>query len=103
MTDAQPELTGLERLQPGATPMEKAAASQLDHLRGAGLLGPHTAMLEQLILDLARVIGLAAVKGRSAGMAMAARELREAIEQLPKGQVDSEWERIAREIAEANK
>lgn len=103
MTDTQPELPGLEHVQPGQTPMEKAAARQLDQLREAGMLGEHTAILEQLIMDLARVIGMAAVKGRSAGMALAARELREAIDQLPKAQVDSEWEAIAKQIAEANK
>jgi hypothetical protein len=63
--------------------MEKAAAKQLESLRGEGLLNASHGMLEQLIMDLARAVGHSAAAGRGSALAMASKELREAMFLLP--------------------
>lgn len=83
MNPDQTALPGLSIPEPEKTAMEKAAQTYIDSLRESQLLQPHHVLTEQLILELARAIGLSAVKGRAAGMALASKQLMEAMESLP--------------------
>lgn len=64
--------------------MLKAAKGYIAQLDSEGLLDPTDVLTVQLVLSLSEAIGEAAKKGRAAGMANAAKELREAMELLPK-------------------
>lgn len=87
--DLSPFLPGMEALSPAPTAMETAARVMLAHLNEQGLLGPQHALQVQLVMDLARAIGISAQKGRAAGMALASRELREAFALLPQSTDDA--------------
>jgi len=99
MTDEP--LAGLEGLRSDMTPMELAAKQQLDQLRAEGRLTDQHVIVEQLILALARGVGESAARGRAAGVALAARELREAIALLPQS-VNDEFADLAAQLTAAN-
>ncbi|HEY4267097.1 MAG TPA: hypothetical protein VGM94_02785 [Galbitalea sp.] len=101
MSDPAPMLPGFEDLQPGETRMELAARRQIAKLREDGRLTDEHIIVEQMILDLSRAVGISAQKGRAAGVALAARELREAIALLPKTMSD-EFADLQAELARAN-
>jgi hypothetical protein len=84
MTDQQPALPGLDQISNADTLMEQAAGTLIKKLRDDGRLTDEHVLVCQLILDLSRAVGMSARAGKAAGMAMAARELREAIALLPK-------------------
>lgn len=95
----EPDPTGPRSL--GA--LEAAARRSLQALADAGVLGPQHAMTMQLVLDLARAVGLASGSHASAA-AMAAAQLREAWATLPQpaDAVDGdEWDTLARELRAA--
>lgn len=89
MTETQPTLPGMAPGRPDRTATEVAAQSILDRLRNEGQLKAEHALIAQLVLDLARAVGISADKGRASGVALAARELREAIALLPKSSADA--------------
>lgn len=89
MTDTQPELPGLGNIRPDADRLERAAMSLLEQLRAKDLIQPEHVLLEQIILDLSRAVGISAQSGKAAGMAMAAKELREYLALLPKANDDA--------------
>lgn len=101
MTDRTPPLDGLGDIRADQTPMEAAARRQLAQLRADGKLTDQHIIVEQLVLDLARAIGESAAKGRAAGVALAARELREALELLPHT-VNDEFAELAEKMRQAN-
>lgn len=82
MTDA-PALFEFGRDPAGQTPMQRAAEAQLTNLREAGLLTPRHAIIVELVRELSTVIGAASRNGRGSALAMAAKELREALAMLP--------------------
>jgi hypothetical protein len=82
MTDEQPALFTFGTTE-GMTPMQRAAEAQLEALDAAGLLTPRHAVIVALVRELSTVIGLSARNGRGSAMAMAAKELREALALLP--------------------
>lgn len=87
--NGQETLPGLEiQVQTGAgaappTATELAAAKTLGHLNDAGVLRPEHALHVQLILDLARAVGLGVATGKASAVAMAAKQLTEAMALLP--------------------
>jgi hypothetical protein len=92
MTDSH--LPGLEPPTPPAestepTRMELAAAKLLEQLRADGLLKAEHVLAEALILELCRAIGGSGAKGRASAVALASRELREALALLPKTGADA--------------
>lgn len=89
MTQTQPPLPGMADLAPAETPLEVAARLQIEDLRSRGLLDQSHAITVQLVLDLARVVGLSAAKGKAAGAALAARQLQDAVAALPSARADS--------------
>lgn len=97
-------LPGLESSTPRTTDLEAAARRSLQALDAAGVLGPQHAMTMQLILDLARAVGLAS-RSHASAAAMAAAQLREAWATLPQladaTDDGDEWDRLARELREA--
>ena len=84
MTDLQPELDGLGDVRPDATKLETAAHQMLQQLHQDGVIDDSHVLIEQVIVDLARAVGISAQQGKAAGMAMAAKELREYLLLLPK-------------------
>lgn len=97
MRNTTPELPGFEDLRPDATAMEKAAHKLLKKLRDDGLLNDEHVLIEATIIDLSRAVGMSAQSGKAAGMAMAAKELREFMALLPKLE-DDEWSQELRRI-----
>lgn len=83
---AIPTLPGLElpaaRSGP-VTQLESEARAHIDALRAAGRLNEGHRLLVALVLDLARTVGIGAVTGKAAGVAMASRQLLDAMAQLP--------------------
>lgn len=102
MTESQPTLPGLDSPRPDATPMEQAARDTITRLRDEGRLTDQHQVPAQLVIDLARAVGISAEAGKAAGMAMAARELREALLLLPQT-VNDEFGNLQRELEEANR
>lgn len=88
MTETQPFLPGMAPLDAGPTPLEQAARIQLQKLADDGLLNDNHAIAVQLVLDLARAIGVSATRGRASAMALASKELREALALLPAHDTD---------------
>jgi len=88
MTESQPFLPGMAPLDPGPTPLERAARIQIQKLADDGLLNENHAIAVQLVLDLSRAIGVSATRGRASAMALAAKELREALALLPANDTD---------------
>lgn len=103
MTEQQPYLPGMAPIDPVQTPLETAAHVMLEQLRADELLKPQHALVVQLVLDLARAIGLSATKGRAAAMALAAKELREALALLPAPEADDAFAQLMQEIANADR
>lgn len=83
MTDEQPTLPGLEPVRAGSSAIERAAHRQLTALQARGLLRDDHAIVVALIGELASVVGQSATRGRGSAVAMAAKELREAMALLP--------------------
>lgn len=84
MSETAPTLPGLDAMAAPTSAMEVAARQQIAGLRDAGLIKPEHGLTVQLILELAAAIGKASAKGQAAALSMASRELREAMELLPK-------------------
>lgn len=98
--DSDPFLPGLEPPEAGATRLERAAHEQIQHLRDAGLLTSDHAIAVQLVLDLSRAIGISARNGRASAMALAAKELREALALLPTATNDDAFDQLMRQLQE---
>jgi hypothetical protein len=88
VTNSTPELDGFESLRPDATAMEKAAHRIIGKLRAEGLLHDEHDLIAQTIVELSRAVGISAQSGKAAGMAMAAKELREFMTLLPAAEDD---------------
>lgn len=99
----QPTFTDLDVPQPATTEIEKAARLTLHTLHEQGLLHPEHALICQLILDLSRVIGRGVAAGRAAAVALAAKQLVEAVDSLPKPEVGTStaWDELVQELASA--
>lgn len=100
----QPTFEGMTIEEHGITPMETSARASLAALDAAGLLSARHALTCQLILELARVIGAGVRTGKTAAVAMAAKQLLEAIDSLPKPDetpVDG-FDAFLKQIAEAS-
>lgn len=82
-TQNGPALPGLEQAGTPSNLMAQAAAQLIETLRSQQLIEAHHVLTVQLVLDLSTVIGKAAAKGQAAAMALAAKELREAMSLLP--------------------
>lgn len=81
------------RLRP-VTAMEREAIAHIQALADAGRLRTGDRLLVALVLDLSRTIGMGAATGKAAGVAMAARQLLDAMERLPTftdPEDDNEW------------
>lgn len=63
--------------------IEVAAVRHIEFLHSRGLLGPEHGLTAQLILDLSRSVGMGARAGKAAGVALAARQLMDAMALLP--------------------
>lgn len=100
----QPTFDGLTLVSHGMTPMEEAARASLADLDKAKLLHGRHALTCQLILELARVIGAGVVSGKTAAVALAAKQLLEAIDSLPKvdESVDDGFDELMRKLADAS-
>lgn len=101
MDDTQPFLPGMAPLDAGPSPLEQAARLQIKHMRDRNLLTHEHAIAVQLVLDLARAIGVSATRGRASAMALAARELREALLLLPAGDTD-EFAELMKQLESQN-
>lgn len=98
-------LPGLEDQVGGrVTELETAVRRSLKALDDAGLLQETHAMPMQLVLDLARAVGLGTRSGRASAAALAAAQLREAWAMLPTLDLGSgvadEWEKLAKQLRE---
>ena len=84
-------------------PLVAAAARHLDYLRKAGLLSAEHELTGQLVLDLARVVGISTHSGKAAGAAMAARQLLDAIATLPahEPEITDPWAELQAVLANA--
>lgn len=81
-----PTLPGLELPTARSGPMtqlETEARAHIEALRDAGRLGAGHRLLVALVLDLARTVGIGSSTGKAAGVAMASRQLLDAMAQLP--------------------
>lgn len=99
--DPQPMLAGLEPPTHPMTEIEKVARSAIDKLRAEGRLLDHHELAAQAVIDLARGVGEGARSGKSAGMAMAAKELREFMLLLPQT-INDEFGALQEELRQAN-
>lgn len=80
--DSQLELPGLAASDRAESAMVTAARSTIQALHTLGKLEPRHAVLTQLILSLAEAIDRGTRTGRASAVAMASKELREALLQL---------------------
>lgn len=101
MAESSPFLPGLGDLEPAATAMEVAARKQLERLAADGMIDESHAIVVQLVLDLARAVGLSTNKGRAAGAALAARQLMDALDRLPSGKTG--FDRLMEQLADMDK
>lgn len=99
MDDTQPFLPGMAPLETGPTALEQAARLQIQQLRDRNLLTADHAIAVQLVLDLSRAIGVSATRGRASAMALASKELREALALLPAGGTD-EFDELMKQLQE---
>lgn len=76
----------------GKPDLERAAEKLVKQLADDGKLNDSHVLTVQMILDLARVTGLSAVKGRASAVALASRELREVLATLPGADMSIEQE-----------
>ena len=86
MTDPrpwQPTFDGLTLPTGTTTPLEVAAQATLAALDADGLLEPRHALTSQLVLDLSSSIGAGVRTGKTAAVALAARQLLDALASLP--------------------
>jgi hypothetical protein len=83
MTTITPEIPGLEIPTPPATDIERQVDATIAALREAELLLPRHEAQVGLVQLLARKLGMVAGYGQAYGVAMLARELREALAALP--------------------
>lgn len=101
----QPTLPGLSLPSSGVTDLERAALASMEALDADGVLEPRHALTVQLVLELSRVIGAGVRTGKTAAVAMAAKQLLEAIESLPTPAPDpgdkDPWAELERRLAEA--
>lgn len=67
----------------GKPELERAAEKLVKQLAEDGKINDSHVLTVQMILDLARVCGLSADKGRASAVALASRELREVLATLP--------------------
>lgn len=92
-------LPGLQDQPGGVTELETAVRRSLAALDAEGLLTEVHAMPMQLVLDLARAVGLGTRSGRASAAALAAAQLREAWALLPaldpSGSQGDEWDALA--------
>jgi len=83
----QPTFPGLEIAPPlsgrPVSALEEAAVETLRELREQGLLRREHSLTVQLVLELARAVGQGVVHGRASAVAMAAKQLTEAMGLLP--------------------
>lgn len=107
MTDTawQPTLDGLTLPGQGrASGMEAAAMRTIRRLDQAGVLDEADTLTVQLVLELAAVIGRGVTSGRASAVAMAAKELREALATLPdvnRGPEGDSFDALSRALAES--
>jgi hypothetical protein len=80
--DTPLDLPGLDGPREYESPMVVAARSTLQALAELGRLEPRHAVLTQLILSLAEAIDRGTRTGRASAVALASKELREALLQL---------------------
>lgn len=99
MIGEQPPLPGLDAVDIPASPAETAAHRLLTWYNAQGLLTEQHVLLCQMILDLARAMGISATKGRAAGTALAAKQLLDALDRLPAG--GDEFAKIMAELTAA--
>lgn len=76
----------------GKPALERAAEKLVKKLADEEKLNDSHVLTVQLILDLARVCGLSADKGRASAVALASRELREVLAGLPGADMTLEQE-----------
>lgn len=81
--ESTPVLPGLGGAGTPSNRLGQAATELIQTLRDQQLIEPHHVLTIQLVEDLAVVAGKAAAKGQAAAMAMATKELREAMALLP--------------------
>lgn len=81
--------------------LQVAAEKYVSFLQDEGLLTEAHVLTVQLVLDLARACGLSASKGRASGMALASKELREALELLPKPEATDEFSEMMKAMQAA--
>lgn len=91
----------LFELNEGPSPIEAAVERQLAWLEGRNLLDDSNAIVVALVKELADVIGKSAGRGRGSSVALASKELREALAMLPQPAGDEDpWEKMQRELQE---
>jgi hypothetical protein len=83
VTASTPPLTGLELPTPPQTDIERQVEATIDAMRALDLLAPRHEAQVGLCRLLARKLGVVAGHGQAYGVAMLARELREALAALP--------------------
>lgn len=95
-------LEGLDPASDPSTPMEKAVERQIEWLTGQGKLDESHTIVVALIRELADVIGKSAGRGRGSSVALASKELREALLLLPvvDGEADP-WTELQNDIQAA--
>lgn len=86
----QLELPGMRPPVENDTPMVGAAQHTLAALNDADMLGPRSALLVQLTIQLSRAIDAGVRSGRASAVAMASRELRETLLMLDPPPEDGE-------------
>lgn len=82
----------------GKPRMELAAERLVAHMHEQNLLEESHVLHVQMVLDLARVCGLSADKGRASGVAMASKELREILAMLPAAATNDIMAELAAEM-----
>lgn len=100
----QPTFEGLTLPAGQITPLEAAARATLAALDDDGLLEPRHALTAQLILDLSASIGAGVRTGKTAAVALAAKQLLDAIASLPEPaeQTDGAFDELLRRLSEAD-
>lgn len=99
----QPTLDGLTLPNPAhASGMERAALTTIRRLDELDLLDEADTLTVQLVIELARAVGAGVRNGRASAVAMAAKELREALATLPEVPRSGDaFDELARQLAEA--
>lgn len=90
----QPTFPGLGSQSSGlVSGLEAAALTTIEALDRQHLLGPEHTLTVQLVVELARAVAAGVRSGRASAVALAAKELREALATLPEPVVkaNDEW------------